>query len=148
MRTIVLLTVCSFGAGIAPAATIYSDSTFNPSDWTVVTQSSTGDASMTFAQAAGGNPGPSRTMTYTTSGQTGSSSVRLASINPLFIYDPGVSGAIAGSRQFSGLQRLGGADRIRLPRRLRHHLFESNGMRRGFRHKRSRQLPGHHHAPG
>lgn len=101
MPTARLLWILAVGlalsSGAARAGVIYSDGTFNPADWDLVVVTATNGGTVSAAQnLAAGDPAPSRTVTFSTvQGATGTTTLRLGSINTLFVYDPGVSGGIA-----------------------------------------------------
>ncbi len=101
MRTARLLRILAVGlalsTGAARAGVVYSDGTFNPADWDSVVIAATNGGTVSAAQnLAAGDPAPSRMVTFSSpQGMIGQTTLRLGSINTLFVYDPGVSGGIA-----------------------------------------------------
>ena len=101
MQVVQLLWVLGAGLALsavtARAGVIYSDGTFPSANWQSVVITATNGGTVSAAQNLGaGDPAPSRAVTFNSpEGMIGQTTLRLGSINTLFVYDPGVSGGIA-----------------------------------------------------
>ena len=92
-RVIALFAASAFAPFPVYASVVIADSTFNPTDWTVVVVGATGGATQGVLQlATGGNPGSYRQISHNLPGP---STIVVSHVFNAVTYDPSTQGAIA-----------------------------------------------------